>query len=133
MRGIILVGLAALLLPVSPAEARLTVCNKSSDTVRVAVGAEEAEGWLSRGWWQIKPGACATVIETDLTQADYYLYARPLTPGAAGWAGEYPFCIDAKDFRIRGDAACEARGHVTAGYFVVTTDGATSVTHTLTD
>lgn len=116
----------------SAAEARLTVCNRVSEPVKVALGVEEGDGWRSRGWWHIAPGECRALLDTDLKLLEYYLRAEPEEPGT-GWGGDFPFCIDGKDFEIGGDTDCEARGHRTAGFFLLSTDGASSMTHNLTD
>ncbi len=116
-----------------PAEARLTVCNRTKETVRIALGQERAAGaWQSRGWWTAEPGACVRLIEEPLRLLEYYLLAEPIPPGA-GWGGDFAFCVAASDFTIDGDQDCEKRGHRMAGFFAIATDGATAVTHNLTD
>ncbi len=126
-------GLAlAVLFCATPAEARLTVCNKAAEPVRVALGQQEGDAWASRGWWRIEPGQCRQVIETTLSMPEYFLRAEPLKPGQ-GWGGEFPFCVADSDFQDKGDEMCERRAKKTAGFFAIHTDGATAVTHNLTD
>lgn len=123
---------AALLAP-APAEARLTVCNRTQEAVRVALGQERpGGGWGSQGWWMAAPGACVRLVDAPLRLLEYYLRAEPVKPGA-GWGGDFPFCVGTGDFSIEGDQECEKRGHRTAGFFAIATDGATAVTHNLTD
>ncbi|QJE72585.1 DUF1036 domain-containing protein [Aerophototrophica crusticola] len=128
------VFLLSLLAAAPAAEARLTVCNRSADPVRLALGQEQGQDWVSQGWWTLQPGACATPLPGELTLLEYYLRAEPLVKGKTGWGGEFPFCVaDGKDFQAKGDQDCEKRGLRTAGFFAVVTDGATSVTHNLTE
>ncbi|HYE52098.1 MAG TPA: DUF1036 domain-containing protein [Azospirillaceae bacterium] len=134
-RAVLWTALVAFCLPVllpGTAEARLTVCNRTAEPVRVALGMQDGDGWASRGWWRIEPGQCGRLIEAPLDLLEYYLRAEPVKPGT-GWGGDYPFCIVDADFQDRGDESCERRAKRTAGFFMVPTDGATAVTHNLTD
>lgn len=113
-----------------PADARLTVCNRTNDAVRVALGREEGGRWLSRGWWTAGPGACVRIVDEPLRLLEYYVFAESLSAGMA-LGGAFPFCVAPEDFEIEDNRACEARGHREVRFSVITTDGATSLVHNL--
>ena len=115
-----------------PAQAALTVCNKTARPVKVAVGRTNGADWLSEGWWTVAPRACAAVIPTSLNARFYYLLA---TDGGSGsWVGTHNFCISLQNrFEIRGRGNCLAHGFERKGFFEVDTGSAANYTQTLSD
>lgn len=118
LAGFAVASLAAMV----PAAADFRVCNKSGETVDVAIGffADDKSGWISRGWYRINAGGgCVPVWWGDLNNRYYYVYAD--TGGGAGhrWDGAgtnrptAPFCVSKATFRLdqnlygsRQDADC---------------------------
>ncbi|WP_088622829.1 DUF1036 domain-containing protein [Oceanicola sp. 22II-s10i] len=99
--------IAALAVP-SAATAGLTFCNDSGRSQSIAIGYKVGESYLSRGWWNLDPGACKEVLTGDLTQR--YYYYRMESRGYS-FDGDYAFCAENAAFRIEGDTACATRGY----------------------
>ncbi len=129
-----LICLAAVLLMASviPAQAALSVCNKTAKPVKVAVGRTNGADWMSQGWWTIAPDACTTLIPASLNARFYYLFA---TDGGSGsWDGTHGFCVSSRDrFEIVGRGNCLAHGFEHKGFFQVDTGSAADYTQTLSD
>jgi uncharacterized membrane protein len=97
---IALAGLAA------PAEAGLTLCNRTSTVVYAATAALTLPQATVKGWTRLAPGACGEAIKGDLTAQAYYLYAktsRAHTGPARAWSGTTRICAKDKDFSWRGN------------------------------
>jgi uncharacterized membrane protein len=95
---------AASVLVLSPAQASLKLCNRTSYVLYAATGAGSPSDIAVRGWTRIVPGACAIAIEGDLTGQDYYLYARSSAAHAdapRSWGGQINLCVRDKDFSLR--------------------------------
>ncbi|HEY1630220.1 MAG TPA: DUF1036 domain-containing protein [Rhizomicrobium sp.] len=123
---------AALLLTAAPAEAGLSLCNKTAHPAKVAVGRFDGTQWGSEGWWTIGPGKCETLIPQTLDARYYYLYASD--GGAGTWDGTFGFCVASKDrFAIEGRDACAARGFGRKRFYQVDTGDNTNVTKFLSD
>ncbi len=119
MRRAILLAAVTLLALGAPAEAALSVCNKTSLPARVALGRFDGSRWISEGWWTVRPRTCAGLITGQLDSRYYYLYA---TDGAAGiWDGKTHFCVapEAKFKAPRG--GCTSRSMDRRGFFQVDT------------
>jgi len=104
----------------APAQAGFTVCNKSPQAVRAAIGRFDGTNWTSEGWWTIAPKACTALLNGPLQGRYYYLYA---SDGAAGtWEGKTHFCV-APDQRFKsvGRGSCAKRGFDNRGFFEVDT------------
>lgn len=109
-------GLAAAVLCAAPvaAFADLEICNDTETRKTVAVGYKSGAEWASEGWWNLKPGQCATPVSGDLTHRYYYLLAK-----ANGWTfadGNIVFCTTPRAFTIVGDADCAERGYDTGRF-----------------
>jgi len=100
---------ALLLLPAGRAQAALTLCNRTSYLMDLAVGLEKRPMVSTRGWFRVEPGTCHAVMnetpDTDLV----YVHAR--TPTLYGTAplpqrGEAEFCIRPTDFRFANARNC---------------------------
>ena len=59
----------------------------------------------SGGWFGIAKGACTTLVYSDISNDDIYLYAFSLSKPAMKWADKYNFCMDPKNsFSYKGVA-----------------------------
>lgn len=91
----------AFLLPLTPAEAGLEACNRTSYVLYAAAAALKLPDFTLKGWTRLLPGSCAEVVAGDLTADAYYLSARSSrahsgTPRA--WSGPTTLCVKDKDF-----------------------------------
>jgi uncharacterized membrane protein len=120
---------AAVLLSAQPASAQLTLCNKSSETVSMALAYREGGQFVSRGWYMAKPGECPTVVGGALGNRYYYVRAE----GSQGtrWDGDYAFCVSDVRFTHNGDN-CAADGLDRRRFFVIDTGLSSSWTQNLT-
>ena len=110
----IAVGLGALLVGISTAHAELRICNDTRVVQSVAIGYKGDEDWVSKGWWNIDPGACAVVVSGELTQRYYYYFADSKEGGFRGQ--NFNFCVQDAAFEISGDTDCAQRGLNTQGF-----------------
>ena len=129
-------AVAALLLSLgfaAPAQAKLTICNKTETAALVALGRFDGKDWLSEGWWRVPAKSCADVIEGPLTGRYYYL--RGVQEGIEGaWdSNRYFFCIARDNFTIKGRKQCRERGYSEAGFFEIDTGDFPNWTHNLSD
>lgn len=114
------------------ARADLSICNKTSLPVAVAIGTYEAGEWWSNGWTEVQSGACGVLVKGELSARYYYAYAVHL--GAAGaWDGNRSFCVADEPFRIQGRTDCEKRGFKRAGFFEMDTKELKTWTQYLSD
>lgn len=104
-----------------PAQADLTVCNKTAGRVRVAVGYVHPQGdFQTEGWWTLGPcGDCKYVVDEDDTSDphNYWVFAREVD-GSGTWEGNSTLCTGRSPFKIRG-RNCEARGLTTRQFMHV--------------
>lgn len=127
-----LAALALVFMAAAPAQAGLTVCNKTSHTTRLALGRFNGTQWMSEGWWTIEAEACTSVITAPLDARYYYLYASDGGPGS--WDGNRGFCVGSSEaFKINGRADCARRGFERKGFFEVDTGRKTDYTQLLSD
>jgi uncharacterized membrane protein len=91
-----------------PARAELTLCNDTAEVQSVALGYRGDTDWSSKGWWNIAPGDCATLVSEALTQRYYYYYADSRSGGFRGQ--DFTFCTSDTAFEIEGDTDCIPRG-----------------------
>jgi uncharacterized membrane protein len=141
--GAIAAALSGFLL-IEPAEAGFRVCNRSNQRVDVAFGYPHQQfGWTSEGWWTIQSGECRTVMNGDLGNRYYYLYAQ----GAQGGRWQAPdsqdggyFCVQNEAFVFQnrtfqhGNAVnCEEHNLHDRHFLVIDTEGAANHTHNLRD
>jgi uncharacterized membrane protein len=99
-----------LILPmVTPAAAALTLCNRTSYLMDVAIGLERQPNVTTRGWFRIEPGQCRK-LEDEANDADLvYVHAR--TPTIYGSAplpqgGKVELCVREQDFVIADARNC---------------------------
>ena len=115
-----------------PALAGFSVCNKTGQAVRAAIGRFDGTSWTSEGWWTVKAGECTALLTGPLQGRYYYLYA---TDGAAGiWDGKTRFCVAPdKRFKSQGRGDCTRRGFDRRGFFEVDTGKKPDWTQTLSN
>lgn len=122
------VGLLGMALGASPAKADFEICNKTKESVSVAVGYRENGDWISEGWWNIDTGDCAVVYNKKLSEVNYYLYGES---DSLVWQGDYTFCIVNDEFTIVGDTDCKKRGYQPQGFMEIDVGDNTSFTFNL--
>jgi uncharacterized membrane protein len=99
-----------LILPViTPAEAALTLCNRTSYLMDVAIGLERQPNVTTRGWFRIEPGQCRKVLDEAIAADLVYVHAR--TPAIYGSAplpqgGNVELCVRQQDFVIANARNC---------------------------
>lgn len=102
----LLIGLAA------PAAADVSVCNRTSYLLDVAIAFESGGAAATRGWFAIEPGQCRQVLQGDPPGERLLLHASapafyPDSPFAR--VGHAELCVSEADFLIRG-GACTGTG-----------------------
>jgi len=127
-------ALAASLLALSayPADARLSVCNKTVHPATVALGFFDGKSWTSAGWWTVPAGECAALVNEPLPARFYYLYAEHQDVGGA-WGGDRSFCVKQGHFEFHGRSDCLAQGYEPKRFFQVDTGNSADWTENLAD
>jgi uncharacterized membrane protein len=115
-----------------PARADFRLCNNTGSRVGVALGYKDAEGWTTEGWWNISARSCDTLLRGALVARYYYIYAVDYDRGGE-WSGQAFMCSREKEFTIRGNDNCLARGYDRTGFFEVDTGEQRTWTVQLTD
>jgi uncharacterized membrane protein len=116
----------------SPALADFRLCNNTGSRVGIALGYKDSEGWITEGWWNISARSCETLLRGGLVARYYYVYAVDYDRGGE-WSGHAFMCSRDKEFTIRGNEDCLARGYDRTGYFEVDTSEQRAWTVQLTD
>jgi len=86
--------LTSALLAVSSAHAvdrEWTVCNRTGETVRVAIARGAANGYVSEGWWKIGACGCAVVLSGNVPVTGAFL--RGVSASGRVFAGESLMCV----------------------------------------
>ena len=104
----------------SAALADLRLCNMSQSRVGVSLGYRDGQGWVTEGWWNVKGGACETLLRGELAARYFYIHAVDYDRGG-DWGGKSLMCTRDKEFTIRGVENCLSRGFDLTGYFEVDT------------
>lgn len=94
----------------------LLLCNSTNARLMTAVARRRGEGWESRGWWPIAPGACARTIDDPLVQNVYYLHAIMEAREGERYlaAPGDTFCTARTRFAIIGRRDCDKRFYDTS-------------------
>lgn len=99
--------------------ADLRVCNRTSETVTVAIaykmdqaldccGQSRNAGyvckkycapWVAEGWWNLSPGGCANVLDRYLRYSNVYYYFAHSEGNRSRWAGNTNFCVSRDRFK----------------------------------
>ncbi len=125
--GLVLVAAAA-----GPASADLRMCNMTPSRVGVSLGYQDAQGWVTEGWWNLNARGCETLLKGPLSARYYYIYAVDYDRGGE-WSGRSFMCTRDREFTIRGVEDCFARGFDRSGFFEVDTGEQKSWTIQLMD
>lgn len=115
-----------------PARADLRLCNQTASKVGVTLGYRDGQGWITEGWWDLKPKDCETLLKGALAGRFYYVYAVDYTRGGE-WSGRALMCTRDTAFTIRGVEDCLARGFDRNGFIEVDTGEQKSWTIQLSD
>ena len=92
-----------------PAQAELTLCNRTSYRLDAAIGLEKRANVATRGWFRIDPGACRQVVGGPLDVDMVYVHGRtPPVYGSAPLpqANHAELCIRDGDFEIANARGC---------------------------
>jgi uncharacterized membrane protein len=116
----------------SAAHADFRLCNNTGSRVGIALGYKDSEGWITEGWWNISARSCETLLRGSLVARYYYIYAVDYDRGGE-WSGHAYMCSREKEFTIRGNEDCLARGYDRTGFFEVDTGEQRAWTVQLTD
>jgi uncharacterized membrane protein len=116
----------------APAHADFRLCNNTGSRVGIALGYKDGEGWITEGWWNISARSCETLLRGSLVARYYYIYAVDYDRGGE-WSGHAFMCSRDKEFTIRGNEDCLARGYDRTGFFEVDTGEQRAWTVQLTD
>jgi uncharacterized membrane protein len=106
---------AALILPVSslPSQAGFKVCNKTKETVDVAVAyVNPAGGFISEGWFTFRPcEPCGQLVNSGDTSDphNYFFYAK--SRQGSSWTGDSFFCTrSGSAFKFKNAQQCIGGG-----------------------
>jgi uncharacterized membrane protein len=108
-QGMAALSAAFIALLITPARAELTLCNRTSFRVDMAIGLEKRAHVATRGWFLIDPGACRQVVDGALDADMVYVHARtPPVYGSAPMpqAGHAELCIRDEKFDIANARDC---------------------------
>ena len=103
----------------------LTLCNRTSGRVWSAVARRRGEGWESRGWWPLGPGACARAVDDPLVQSVYFVHAVMETPQGERFlaAPGTAFCTSPTKFAILSRDRCAERYYDESLFTPISSDG----------
>lgn len=108
----------------TPAHAGYRFCNKTSYVLDGAI-AFEADGRMkSQGWVRVPPGGCASALDGDIAEQDYFVFARSIGAHVGRvkyFSGNTQFCTLEDDFAIEGADQCALRGYDSADFLRVRT------------
>jgi uncharacterized membrane protein len=127
----------ALFWAVAPAQAALTLCNRTSTVLYAATAAIKGAQVTAQGWSRIVPGDCQVTRAEDLTADRYMVHARSsLAYGgpARAWGGNLPICVRDADFRLQQKGSvgmCKEDGAFALPFAALNTGGKKSWTMTL--
>jgi uncharacterized membrane protein len=95
------------------ARADLRFCNDTPVAISTAVGWQEGDAWKGKGWFNLQPGACQTVLGGDLVFRNYLYYGQAADGHV--WGSNYTMCTLHDAFETVISQDCEARGFSTTG------------------
>ncbi|MFO1246997.1 MAG: DUF1036 domain-containing protein [Alphaproteobacteria bacterium] len=87
----------------TPAQAALTLCNRTSYILYAATAAIQSPRSQTQGWTRITPGECQLARKEPLTAETYLVHARTSiahSGPARAWGGAYPVCVKDGNFSI---------------------------------
>jgi len=131
------VSVATLLLAAAPAQAALTLCNRTSYVLYAATAAIRTPQSQTLGWTRIVPGDCQVARKEDLTAETYLVHARSSlahSGPARAWGGGFPMCVRDANFNLNQTGAmavCRGDGSFALPFAPLDTQGRTNWTMTL--
>jgi uncharacterized membrane protein len=133
--GAVLAGAVFAVLLAAPAEAGLTLCNRTSYILYAAVATATRADVAVAGWTRLLPGACADAIRGDLNAAGYLVYAktsRAHSGPSRAWTGAVNACVREGSFTLHmaPGARCPVDAYE-AGFTTIATAGRRGWTTTL--
>ena len=99
-----LLGALLLALMAAPAQAALTLCNRTSYILYAATSAIQSPRSETSGWTRIAPGDCQLARKEALTAETYLVHARSSlahSGPARAWGGSYPVCVKDANFALK--------------------------------
>ncbi|MCX7281861.1 MAG: DUF1036 domain-containing protein [Alphaproteobacteria bacterium] len=96
-----LLAAIACALAATPAQAALTLCNRTSYILYAATSAIQSPRSQTQGWTRITPGECQLARKKPLTAETYLVHARTSlahSGPARAWGGAYPVCVKDANF-----------------------------------
>jgi uncharacterized membrane protein len=108
----------------SAVPAGYTVCNDSEATFWAAIGMKAPKGMLTRGWWEVSPGACGRLATEPLKTDRVFLAVQPkgLKPLVSGPA---KLCVGENAFELTTSGACSGKSVHQANFAATDTRGRT--------
>jgi uncharacterized membrane protein len=100
----LLLAVFGLILAAAPAQAALTLCNRTSYILYAATSAIQSPKSETQGWTRIAPGECELARKEPLTAETYLVHARSGIAHSGpprAWGGAYPVCVKDTNFTIR--------------------------------
>ena len=97
--ALVVLGLLSL-----PAQAALTLCNRTSYILNAATSAIRSPRSETEGWTRIAPGECQVARKEALTAETYLIHARTSLAHSGpprAWGGAYPVCVKDAGFTIK--------------------------------
>jgi len=91
-----------------PAQAALTLCNRTSYILYAATSAVQGSRSETEGWTRVAPGECQTARKEPLTAQSYLVHARSSlahSGPARAWGGNQPVCVKDGNFAVKQAAA----------------------------
>jgi len=131
------IGLGAALLAAAPAQAALTLCNRTSYILYAATAAITTPQSQTAGWTRIVPGDCQVARKEALTAETYLVHARSSlahSGPARAWGGSFPMCVRDANFTLNQTGAmavCRTDGSFALPFAPLDTQGRTNWTMTL--
>lgn len=113
MRSLLLFLLSAAgasLATISGADAKYSLCNKTSYALSASIGYVDGDRLATRGWWRLRPGQCKVVLTEPTDPGRYFVFAEAV-PGHKGalraWSGDTPLCVENTGFfNLRNQEVC---------------------------
>ena len=104
----LLLALLALGAMSAPAQAALTLCNRTSYILYAATSAVQGGRSETAGWTRVAPGECQIARKEPLTAQSYLVHARSSmahSGPARAWGGNQPICVKDGNFTLKQPAA----------------------------
>lgn len=107
---IVFLSIFLLALSAGGANAKYSLCNKTSYALSAAIGYVDSDRLATRGWWRLRPGQCKIVLTEQTNPGRYFVYAEAI-PGHDGplrtWSGDTPLCVENFGFfNLRNQEVC---------------------------